>query len=515
MLLPARIFRRRPRLAVLVLIGLVVYVVHRNRVAFEDLPKQWTADPVGWTHHGRGRGRERHKLLADVANTTLGFQEIFVVNLPSRTDRSDAIALAASLTNLKLTFSPGIDSQTVQDRVLPADSAGQPIPAGNKGSWRAHMNVLRRIIEQNLTTALVMEDDIDWDVRLKEQMTSFALAAQAYGQPQRVQGSGTGRSLAQLHRPLFDKAPRSIPDFGGATLMRKGQQPSGPAEEQSSDHAHVYRLIVAASDAKGYTQKKHDVPLASAPEYEWATTSPYGDDWDVLWLGHCGTEFPASPPSFTKRPDTIGGTQSGGPSSAPAQLSLLRVIMADDVTVPQPADLRPHPFALPDQIGKQYPPHTRVVHTASGTLCTQTYAVSQRGARKLLYQFGLASFTTGFDLMLRDWCDGMYRQGPGTTPRRRRAATTTGGGQLAGDDGAEEPLPQCLTVQPPLFSHFLVAKETSSDIGAQGGGFLHKTGSQYIRLSVQQNLRRLANGVGLSGLKDQWPEESGGHHDGG
>lgn len=409
------------------------------------------------------------------------------------------MALAASLTDLTLTFSPGVDSQTVQDRVLPADSAGQPIPAGNKGSWRAHMNVLRRIIEQNLTTALVMEDDIDWDVRLKAQMVSFALVAQAYGQPLQ----GARQSLAQLHKPPFDKAPRGLPDAGGAGLMRKGQQAAGPAQAQ--EHVQIQHRTVATADAEGYKQKKHDVPLATAPAYELPTTSPYGDDWDVLWLGHCGTEFPTSPPSLAKRPDTNGDRPGGGPSSAPAQLSLLRVTMADDATVPKPADLRPHPFALPDRLGELYPPQTRAVHAASGTLCTQAYAVSQRGARKLLYQFGLASFTTGFDLMLRDWCDGMYRQGPGTTPRRRRA--TRGQAKIKIDEQGrgEEPLPQCLTVQPPLFSHYLTAKETNSDIGAQGGGFLHKTGSQYIRLSVQQNLRRLANGVGLAGLKDQWP----------
>lgn len=412
------------------------------------------------------------------------------------------MALAASLTNLKVTFSPGVDSKTVQDRVLPADSAGQPISAGNKGSWRAHMNVLRQIIEQNLTTALVMEDDIDWDVRIKAQMVSFALAAQVYGQPQK--GAKKSKSLAQLHTLPFNKGPRGLPDAGGAKLMRKGQQEK---EKDTGSHEHIplQHRTVATADAEGYTQKKHDVQLTKAPSYELPATSPYGDNWDVLWLGHCGTELPASPPSQAKRPDTNGAGQGGGPSSSPAQLSLLRVTMSDDATVPQPANLRPHPFASPDRLGDLYPPQTRIVHAASGTLCTQAYAVSQRGARKLLYQFGLESFTTGFDLMLRDWCDGMYRQGPGTTPRRRRARAS---GQKAGykeDERIEEPLPQCLTVQPPLFSHYLTAKETNSDIAAQGGGFLHKTGSQYIRLSVQQNLRRLANGIGLAGLKDQWP----------
>ncbi|CAK7230421.1 hypothetical protein SBRCBS47491_007578 [Sporothrix bragantina] len=500
MLVSARTFRRRSRLLVLVLIGIAVFLVHRYQAAFDvvnvHLPGQ-ALSREWWPHAGAGT---QGGLLADVSNATLGFQQIFVVSLPTRTDRSDAMVLAASLTGLQLTFSAGVDGQAVQDRVLPADSAGQPIPTGNKGSWRAHMNVLRQIIERNLTTALIMEDDIDWDARLKTQMGLFARATQVYGQPERGSGKTT---LARRHTPPFGKAKNEKREDlrQQNKMLRKGQQAPSPQV-----HQHV-----ATADAEKYTQKQHDVALTEAPAFVPATMSPYGDDWDVLWLGHCGTEFPASPPSPAKRPDSAAPAdgKEGGPMSAPAQLSLLRVTMSDDTTVPRPADLRPHPYALPDRLGELYPPQTRVVHAASGTLCTQAYAVSQRGARKLLYQFGLASFTTGFDLMLRDWCDGMYRQGPGTTPRRKREAVNNGRKEHGSDKskGQEEPLPQCLTVQPPLFSHYLTAKESNSDIAAQGGGFLHKTGSQYVRLSVQQNLRRLVNGAGVQGLKDQWPSE--------
>ncbi len=74
----------------------------------------------------------------------LQFQEIFVINLLSRTDRRDSMALAASLTGLHFNFSDGVDGQDVKDRTLPLDSAEKIISSGNKGSWRAHMNVLRR-----------------------------------------------------------------------------------------------------------------------------------------------------------------------------------------------------------------------------------------------------------------------------------------------------------------------------------------------------------------------------------
>lgn len=74
MLLSARTFRRRSRLAVLFLIGVVVYLVHRNRTSLESvhvhLPEHIKAGSVWRGHHGRGRKLDR--LLADVSNSTLG-----------------------------------------------------------------------------------------------------------------------------------------------------------------------------------------------------------------------------------------------------------------------------------------------------------------------------------------------------------------------------------------------------------------------------------------------------------
>lgn len=215
----------------------------------------------------------------------------------------------------------------------------------------------------------------------------------------------------------------------------------------------------------------YTISLPDTPPYKQPKTSPYGDRWDVLWLGHCGTELPGEEPEMN------------GPGHARASNSTpLRITIPKDPTVPVPQHLKPHPFALQDSLAQVYPPHTRVVHASSATLCTQAYAVSQAGARKLLHKFGLETFTTGWDLMLRDWCDGLYIK------------------------ESSRGLPSCLTVQPPLFSHWLFDKEASSDIQAQGGGYLHRSGSQYVRLSVRQNLGRLTEGRGIDELVDQWAD---------
>ena len=98
------------------------------------------------------------------------------------------------------------------------------------------------MIEQNITSALILEDDADWDIRIKHQMTAFAKASRLLVQPL----SGTSdQFLDPTHpRPKEDEKPQDFDIRKDAT-----SEPS---------------------------------------------TSPYGDidRWDLLWLGHCGSHFP-------------------------------------------------------------------------------------------------------------------------------------------------------------------------------------------------------------------------------
>ncbi|QBZ63647.1 hypothetical protein PoMZ_05333 [Pyricularia oryzae] len=351
-----------------------------------------------------------------IGNSTLGFQKILVINLPSRTDRRDAISLAAALTNLTVEYVPGIDGSEVQERVLPADSRNKSIKKGNVGSWRAHINALRTIVEQDLTTVLILEDDVDWDVRLKSQLQLFGAASRAYLQPLKTNPSQT------------------------------------------------------------LSQAALTVPLSSAPATLPPSTSPYGDDWDVLWLGHCGANLPPPPPPHTQQQHQHGVDTTN-------RNHHLQILLAADTTVPAPQHLKAHPFASePDALATLHPPHTRVVHAATANVCSNGYAVSRRGARRLLHALGIESFTAGFDLMLRDWCDydaAVGHRGPAS-------------GRV------------CLTVQPPLFSHF--AAKGGSDIQGLGGGYAsRKRGSAYVRLSVRRNLGGLSEGKVVEELIDQWP----------
>ncbi|KAK8123118.1 hypothetical protein PG984_011788 [Apiospora sp. TS-2023a] len=386
-----------------------------------------------------------------IANATAGFSKILVINRPARTDRRDAMVLAAAVSNLTLEWVDGVDGDTVEERVLPPGDRRKhkSSDAAVRGSWRAHMNALHRVVEEGLPSALIMEDDVDWDLRIKSQLQTFGAASKAW--------------LQTSHETI-----------------------TPPAALLDPPRSDIYHEPPALAD------------------------HPYGEGWDVLWLGHCGTDFPDA------------GTGS---------LPLLRVVIPDDPTVPAPQHLKPPPFASHDALGDLYPPHTRVVHATSSpsTACTLTYAVSQRGAQKLLWQFGLEDFSSQWDLMLGKWCAGGYVDGKvdvddgdggdvdhGNDKARVDTGIAVGAEKLHSNERRERRVrgqrprprqqPTCLTVQPPIFGHHF-AKKGASDIRGQGGGYVTKTGTPYVRWSVRMNLDVLTEGGTASDVVDQLPDE--------
>lgn len=81
-----------------------------------------------------------------VGNDTLGFSNIFVVGLPERTDKRDAIALTAALTGFHVEFVDGVKGKSIPDKALPIGVDRQALMEENLGSWRGHMNAVRRYI---------------------------------------------------------------------------------------------------------------------------------------------------------------------------------------------------------------------------------------------------------------------------------------------------------------------------------------------------------------------------------
>ncbi|KAM4060802.1 glycosyltransferase family 25 (LPS biosynthesis protein) domain-containing protein [Hirsutella rhossiliensis] len=356
--------------------------------------------------NARRRASASLSALDDINNATLGFEKVFVVGLPSRTDRRDGMVLQAALSNIDIDFIDGVKDSDIPEKAIPkAPENAHHIRGPALGSWRGHMNAIQQIVRQNLSSALVLEDDVDWDIRLRSQLRDFALSTHA------------------LVQPLW-AAPGH---FADATFP--GRAEGAPSTALELD----------------YEQLPPTVP---------PTTSPYGDGWDVLWIGHCGMHFPFEDGLVPKG----------------------RIIHREDVTVPK----REHLWTLniPFTLKDKYPEHTRAVHHVQEGVCSLGYAVSRAGARKILRHIALREASDAFDILLRFFCEG-----------------TRG-----------RPHHICVTLQPALFHHHrpVGPNKEASDIGNHGDGFRTQAGTDMVRLSTRLNADILLSG-GTTYI-DQFPD---------
>ncbi|KAK7753268.1 hypothetical protein SLS62_004787 [Diatrype stigma] len=359
-----------------------------------------------------GVSDEESGLNSDIYNSTFGFEKIFVVSLPSRTDRRDAITLSAALSGIEVEFIDGLQGQDVPDKAIPSGPDQERMGDASIGSWRGHMNAIQEIVRRNLSSALILEDDVDWDVRIKDQLRDFALSSRALTQP----------------------------------LLRE------------SDHPYADVTYPYPSEGDSYIdlgRSSPDILFTEMPPTQPPRTSPYGDNWALLWLGQCGLTFP--------REDGKGLIPKG------------RVVHMDDETVAEKRHLTT--WTKPDELKAQYPDHTRVVHHAYQPLCSLGYAVTQRTARQLLHELGLKPFDRAFDLLLASFCDG----------------------------GAGRGHHDCLSLQPGLFHNHLPAgpRRAESDISDHGNGYDEIAKTPNVRFSVRMNAGALLDGLPLT---DQFPD---------
>jgi len=238
------------------------------------------------------------------------------------------------------------------------------------GCWRAHMNAYSTIVKSHISTALIMEDDADWDVSLKHQLHDFAIGSQ------------------------------------------------------------------------NILQGERKFPLES----------PYGDNWDLLWLGHCGT--------------------------APQSSDSRRHILENDLTVPPP-NHRVNEVAIPDM--SPYPNNTRIIYSASSGFCMYGYAVSFRGAQKLLYHLSLQPYFEAVDLSISRLCGDISKNF------------------------------RCVSIFPQLINSHRAkgSMDKDTDIGdlSELREVVRVKGyTDNVVFSTRLNLERLVNGD--EGVESQWPEDT-------
>ncbi|KAK5107372.1 hypothetical protein LTR62_001352 [Meristemomyces frigidus] len=203
---------------------LLVLLFTRFRHPGGELPSL----PLGRLKHAASGNRDGGGSLDNIQNATLGFQKIFVINLPRRVDHRDAVSLAAHLTGLEVEYMDGVTS--LDERTLPFGAE----------EFGAHKGAI--MVEENVATAIIAEDDIDWDIRVKSQMTGFARASRLMLQP-----------------------------LPGTTDQYLDPFRNGAGNLNGVHNFHV------------------DEHVTTEP-----TSSPYGDvdSWDMMWLGDCGRFMP-------------------------------------------------------------------------------------------------------------------------------------------------------------------------------------------------------------------------------
>lgn len=105
------------------------------------------------------------------------FQEILVLSAaPSW--RTRGLLAAAQLTGLQLKIpkQPPIHPDLVNAfQALGPEEIRHPTH-GASAAWLAHLDLLKHVWQSDLDTALIIEDDVDWDVTIREQTVRIAEA---------------------------------------------------------------------------------------------------------------------------------------------------------------------------------------------------------------------------------------------------------------------------------------------------------------------------------------------------
>jgi hypothetical protein len=99
-------------------------------------------------------------------NSTLGFQKVIAINLPHRLDKKDELTLMGYASDINVDFLSGRLTEDLKESGMPHLRYNINIST-LVAAYRAHLDAWQHVVENRLTTALIMEDDIDWDVDVK------------------------------------------------------------------------------------------------------------------------------------------------------------------------------------------------------------------------------------------------------------------------------------------------------------------------------------------------------------
>lgn len=108
----------------------------------------------------------------------LGFDEVYLINLERRPDRRRYMELSLVELGMKATYFPAFDGRTLSPAKLKEMGIKpmmdfkdpfleRPLTMGEIGCFLSHWNIWNEMIEKNLDTVLVLEDDVRFEYNFK------------------------------------------------------------------------------------------------------------------------------------------------------------------------------------------------------------------------------------------------------------------------------------------------------------------------------------------------------------
>ncbi|KAB8068896.1 hypothetical protein BDV29DRAFT_199027 [Aspergillus leporis] len=182
-----------------------------------------------------------------INNETLGFQHIYAIGMKERTDKRDYLTLAASFHGINIDWRNGVYPDTVVEKAYPLKLNESGVKPTAIGCWRAHMNTLIDIVENRYTTALILEDDADWDISLRQQLAEFARGVRTltdnqkeskqapYGTNWDILWVGGCASAAKKNETDFYVIPND-PTVPNTTIRGPWGGPEGPSDQWRRSH---------------------------------------------------------------------------------------------------------------------------------------------------------------------------------------------------------------------------------------------------------------------------------------
>ncbi|KAF2648312.1 glycosyltransferase family 25 protein [Lophiostoma macrostomum CBS 122681] len=146
---------------------LIIFFYHKNT---DYIRLQWTAATA--PSSPSSIDAEPQKLAA---NRTLGFGAVLVVSKDG-SERRHSLLQAANVTDIELTI-PHQPTWTEGDVEKFVNNEEDHVQKGSILAWLGHHNALRWFLDSNLETAIILEDDVDWDIRLRSVQVPLAASA--------------------------------------------------------------------------------------------------------------------------------------------------------------------------------------------------------------------------------------------------------------------------------------------------------------------------------------------------